>query len=345
MNNLLGNVWILDWLWLILLMVILVSFVIVVLVLVPFKLWFKAFVSGTKISMFKLISLKLRKLNTSLIVNTYITAYKAGLFIDIDELETHLTAGGHIDLLVNSLIMAENFKVDLSIDTAKAIDLSNRNIVEAVKSNINPKTIETENISCVTLDGYEIKIRFKVCLKSNLQNMVGTLGEETIVSKISENAVSVVAGYKNFSEVMQNTEDISANLLAKNLDKGNGYKLISIEVSHVEVGRDFGAEARALQIEEKRLKANLEAEQEKNQIALEEQRMKVKVQEMNVEKVKAETDIPKAIAKSVSEGKMDIMDYYKMQNIIADTNMRKALTKSAGENSENNKKIYFTDDD
>ena len=345
MNYLLGSVLILDWLWLIILGVILITFVVIILILLPFKLWFKAFISGVKINMFKLISLKLRKLDLNLIVNTYITAVKAGLFIDIDELGTHLAAGGHIDILVNALILAGSFKVDLSVDTAKAIDLSNRNIVEAVKCYINPKIIETENISCVTLDGVEAKVKFKVCLKSNLVKMVGALGEESIVSKIGENAVGIVAGFKNCSEIMQNGEEISANLMAKNLDKGNGYKIVSIEISHIEVGKDLGAVARASQIEEERLRANLEAEQQKNLVALEEQKMKVKVQEMNVEKVKAEMDIPKAIAKSVSEGKMDIMDYYKMQNIIADTDMRKALTKSTEITNQDDKKIYFNDDD
>ena len=163
MANLLGSVWILDWLWLIVIGVILIAFiVVVVLILVPFKIWFKSVVSGAKISMFKLISLKLRKLDTNLIANTYITAKKAGLYIDIDELETHLTAGGRIDILVNALIMAQSFKVDMSIDTAKAIDLSGRNVVDAVKANINPKTIETENISCVCKDGIELKLRFKI---------------------------------------------------------------------------------------------------------------------------------------------------------------------------------------
>lgn len=336
MNNLLCSFWLLDWIWLILLGVIIIATIVVVLILVPFKLWFKALVSGARISMIKLISLKLRKLDTNVLVSAYITAKKAGLFIDIEELATHLTAGGHIDLLVTALIMAQSFNVDLSIDEAKAIDLSNRNIVDAVKANINPKIIETNNINCVARDGIEIKIRFKIGLKSNLQQMVGALGEEAIVSKVSEQVVSIISGYKDYAEIMQNTTEISEVLLAKGLDNKNAYKIISIDVVNVELGKDYGAEARASKIEEERLRANMEAEQERNQVALEEQKMKVKVQEMNVEKVKAEMDIPKALAQSVADGKLNIMDYYKMQNIIADTNMRKALTSSANETEEKN---------
>ena len=344
MNNLLCSFWLIDWLWLIILGVILIAFIVVVLILVPFKLWFKAFVSGARIGMFKLISLKLRKLDVGNIVSTYITAHKAGIYIDVDELETHLTAGGHIDLVVNALIMAQSSKVDLSVDTAKAIDLSNRNVVEAVKACINPKMVETENVSCVLKDGFEVKVRFKISLKSNLIKMVGALGEESIISKVMENAVSVVNGYASYADVMANTKEISDILLAKNLDEGNSFRIVGIELCNVELGKDFGAEMRASKIEEERLRANLEAEHERHQVALEEQKMKVKVQEMKAEQVKAEMDLPKALAKSVNEGKLDLMDYYKMQNIIADTDMRKALAKSATE-TDDKKFVNFNDED
>ena len=327
MSNLLGKFVLLDWLWLIILGVILIAFVVIVCIMVPIKIWFRALISGAKVSMFKLIGMRQRKLNVSTIVEAYINAKKAGLYIDIEELETHHTAGGDVNRVVNALVSAYSAKVDLSIETAKAIDLAGKDIFEIVKVCVNPKVIETGIVSAIAKDGIEVKIKARVTVRAVLGKILGNAGEETIIARVTEGIVSTVGGYSNHKDIVQNADLISKMVLSKNLDRGCSYDILSIDISDVDIGRNIGAQLRADQAESDKRIANAKAEERRYIAIAQEQEMKVKAQEMKAAKIAAEAEVPKAMAKAFEEGKMDVMDYYKMQNLIADTNMRKALAK------------------
>ena len=327
MGNLLGKFVLLDWLWLIILVVILIAFVVAVCIMVPLKLWFRTLASGAKVSMFKLMGMKQRKINAHTIVEAYISAKKAGLYIDIEELETHHMAGGDVSKVVNALISAYSAKIDLSIDTAKAIDLAGKDVFEVVKSSITPKVVETETISAIVKDGMEVKVRARITIRANIGKILGGTGEETIVARVTEGVVATVGGYNNHKDVLQNPDLISKAVLTKNLDKGSAYEVLSIDISNIDIGRDIASQLRMNQAETDKQIANAKAEERRFAAIAEEQEMRVRAQEMSAAKIAAEAEVPKAMVKAFEEGKINVMDYYKMQNIIADTNMRKAIAK------------------
>ncbi|MBQ3047715.1 MAG: flotillin-like FloA family protein [Clostridia bacterium] len=338
MANLLLSSSLLNWLWLIILGVILIAFFVVVLILLPVKAWFKGLTCGCKISIFKLIALKSRKANVATIVDAFICAKKAGIYIDIEELETHHMAGGDITGVVNALISAYNAKIEMSVDTAKALDLAGYNVFDVVKSSINPRVVETQVFNAVCKDGIELKARAKITIKGRISKTIGSAGEETIISRVVESVSSAISGSDSHKEVLQNLDFISNMVIAKNLDKGTCFDILSIDIVNVEIGKDIGSIFMMEQAKREQQLSTYKMEERKYKALCEEQELKAKAQKMQIAKIEAEAEVPKALAKAFEEGKINIMDYYKVQNIIADTNMRKSFALS-------NKKTNKDDDD
>lgn len=335
MISLLGSISLIGWILLIVLLLIIIGFIVAVVILVPIKIWFKASTNGAKISMVKLAGLKQRNVDISQIVDNYIIIKKAGLSIDIDEMQTHMVAGGNISNVVNALIAAENAKVDLSVDMAKAIDLSGKDACEVVKNCINPKVIESSEVSAIAKDGIELKVKVKATIKAVISKFLGSAGEDTILARITEGIVGGVGSLGSHQEILRNPDLISKYLLTKNLDKDTAYEVLSVEVSSIDFGRNIGIQLKLDEIEIDKKLSGIKAEEIRAKSILQEQEMRIKTEEMKMEKMKAEAEIPKMIAKAFEEGKMSLMDYYKMQNIIADTNMRKAWTST--NNDEDNR--------
>ena len=331
MINLLGSISLIGWISLAIIFVIVVGLIVAICLLVPLKIWFKALTNGAKVSMVKLVALKQRKVNIPEIVDAYITIKKAGLYMSLDEIETHIAAGGNIYQVVNALVTANNSNIDLSIDLAKGIDLAGKDVYSIVKNSLNPKVIETPEISAISQDGIEVKVKAKITIKSVITRCIGGTGEDTIIAKATEGFVVTIGALSGHREILQNPDLISKTVLAKGLDKGSAYQVLSVDIINVDVGKNVGAQLRMDEVEIDKRRSSIRAEEMRAQAMLEEQKLKLKSQELVAEKLKAEAEIPKAVVKAFEEGKISIMDYYKMQNIIADTNMRKAWTNSNGE--------------
>ncbi len=304
--------------------VLLIIFI-VLIIIVPMKVWFRALVSGAHISMGRLVGMKLRKVDVNMIVEAYVAAKKAGLTIDINELETHFMAGGDVVKVVNALVSAHSAKINLSIDTAKAIDLAGRDVLNAVKVSVNPKVIETPLVSAIAKDGVELHVKARVTVRANIGRLVGGAGEETILARVGEGIVTTVGSAENHGEVLQNPDLISKTVLAKGLDSGTAFEILSLDIADIDVGRNIGAQLRMDTAEAEKRIANAKAEERRAMAVAAEQEMRAKAQEMNAIKIAAEAEVPKAMANAFKDGKLGVMDYYRMQNVVADTDMRKSI--------------------
>ncbi len=313
--------------------VVLIALLVVFIIVVPVKLWFRALVSGAHISMSRLVGMKLRKIDSNMLIEAYVAARKAGLTIDINELETHYMAGGDVVKVVNALISAHSAKINLSIDTAKAIDLAGRDVLNAVKVSVNPKVIETPMVSAIAKDGVELRVKARVTVRANIGRLVGGAGEETILARVGEGIVTTVGSAEDHGEVLQNPDLISKTVLAKGLDSGTAYEILSLDIADIDVGRNIGAQLRMDTAEAEKRIANAKAEERRAMAVAAEQEMRAKTQEMNAIKIAAEAEVPKAMATAFKEGKLGIMDYYRMQNVVADTDMRNSIA-----NGDDNKK-------
>jgi len=314
--------------------ILLITALIVVLVLVPFKLWFRAFVSSAHISMIKLIGMKLRKVECQLIVLNYITARKAGLKITVDELETHYMAGGSVENVVKALVAAYSANIDLTIQKAKAIDLAGRDVYEAVKNTVVPKIIETPEISAVAKDGIELIVKAKVTVVSNMLMQISGAGEDTIIARVGEGIVTTVGSTESHKMILESPELISSTVLEKGLDRGTAYYISSLDIADIDVGRNIDAELNIAKAEAEKRIAQAKAEERKSMAIAAENEMKARVQEMRAEVIRAEAEVPKALAKALSAGKISVNDYYEMQNIQADTAMRNSLSRAEDEKVE-----------
>ena len=309
--------------------VILLALIIVFLCLVPLRLWFRSIVSHAHVPMGKLIGMKMRKVDVTKIVLTYITAKKAGLTITLDELETHYMANGDIERVVKALISAHSANMDLSVQTAKAIDLAGRDVYQAVRTSVVPKIIETPVVSAMAKDGIELKVKAKVTVISNMHMQIFGAGEETIIARVGEGVVTTVGSAASHKIVLENPDLISSTVLNKGLDTGTAYEIVSIDIADIDVGRNIGAELEIANAEADKRIAQAKAEERKCMAIATENEMKARVQEMRAMVVQAEAEVPKALAKALNSGKMGVMDYYNMKNVQADTAMRKALSGSA----------------
>jgi len=313
---------------------VLLAIMVTMLILVPFKLWFRALVSSAHISMAKLIGMKLRKVDCQLITLNYITARKAGLKISVDELETHFMAGGNVENVVKALVAAYSANIDLTVSKAKAIDLAGRDVYEAVRNTVVPKIIETPEISAVAKDGIELIVKAKVTVISNMLMQISGAGEDTIIARVGEGIVTTVGSTQTHKMILESPELISSTVLEKGLDRGTAYYISSLDIADIDVGRNIDAELNIAKAEAEKRIAQAKAEERKSMAIAAENEMKARVQEMRAEVIRAEAEVPKALAKALSMGKISVNDYYEMQNLQADTAMRKSLSNSENEKAE-----------
>ena len=309
--------------------VILVVAIIVFFAIVPFPIWFRALVSGAPISMTKLVGMRLRKIKIGMIVEAYITGKKAGLDIDINDLETHYMAKGDVLKVVNALISAHSANIELTTKTAMAIDLAGRDVLNAVKVSVNPKVIETPVIAAIAKDGIELRCKARVTVRANISRLVGGSGEETIIARVGEGIVTTVGSANTHKEVLENPDSISKTVLNKGLDNGTAYEILSIDIADIDVGRNVGAQLQMDQAEADKKIVQAHAEERRAMAVAQEQEMKAKTQEMRAMVLEAEAQVPKAMADALRTGKLGVMDYYNMQNVQADTARRNAIVNPA----------------
>lgn len=300
---------------------------------VPVGLWITAFFSGVKISMSTLIGMRLRRVAPTRIVNPMIKATKAGLNLKIDEVEAHYLAGGNVNTLVDALIAAQRANIPLEFERAAAIDLAGRNVLEAVQVSVNPKVIETPIIAAVSKDGIEVMAKARVTVRANIERLVGGAGEETIIARVGEGIVTTVGSSDSHKNVLENPDSISKTVLGKGLDSGTAFEILSIDIADVDIGRNIGAKLQMDQAEADKRIAEAKAEERRAMAVAKEQEMIAEVQFMRAKVVEAEAQVPLALAAALREGKIGVMDYYNMKNILADTDMRSSISKMADEDN------------
>ena len=293
-------------------------------VFVPVGLWVSSLAANVKISIFNMIGMKLRRVKPAKIVMPLIKARKAGLNLGVNQLEAHYLAGGNVDNVVNALIASERAGIELEFEKAAAIDLAGRNVLEAVKMSVNPKVIETTNVSAVAKDGIELLVKARVTVRADLERLVGGAGEATVLARIGEGIVTTVGSANSHKEVLENPDDISKRVLSKGLDSGTAFEILSIDIADIDVGRNIGAQLQSLQAEADKNIAQAKAEERRAMAVAKEQEMRAYV-------VEAEAEEPKALAYALREGKLGVMDYYELQNLKADTLMRETIGGSDGE--------------
>ncbi len=293
---------------------------------VPVGLWISALASGVKIRIFTLIGMRIRRIVPARLVNPLIKATKAGLEININKLEAHYLAGGNVDNVINALIAAQRADINLEFERAAAIDLAGRNVLESVRISVNPKVIETPAISAVAKDGIELRAKARVTVRANIDRLVGGAGEETIIARVGEGIVTTIGSAASHKAVLENPDLISRTVLGKGLDAGTAYEILSIDIADVDVGRNIGAQLQTDQAEADKRIAQAKAEERRAIAVAQEQEMIASVQEMRAKVVEAEAEVPKAMAAALRDGKLGVMDYYNMQNVIADTRMRQSIS-------------------
>ncbi len=285
---------------------------------VPVGLWISCLAANVKVSIFNMVGMKLRRVVPSAIVLPLIKAQKAGLKLTANQLEAHYLAGGHVDNVVNALIASERAGIELPFERAAAIDLAGRDVLDAVRMSVNPKVIETPNISAVAKDGIELLVKARVTVRADLERLVGGAGEATTLARIGEGIVTTVGSADSHKKVLENPDDISRLVLSKGLDSGTAFEILSIDIADIDVGRNIGAQLQILQAEADKNIAQAKAEERRAMAVAREQEMRAYV-------VEAEAEVPKAMAQAFREGNLGVLDYYRMQNVKADTKMREAL--------------------
>lgn len=304
--------------------------VVLFFIFVPVGLWISAVAANVKVGIFNLVGMRLRRVAPAKIVFPLIKATKAGLEVKVNQLEAHYLAGGDVDRVVNALIAAQRAGMDLSFEKASAIDLAGRNVFEAVKMSVTPKVVETPLISAVAKDGIELLVKARVTVRTNIERLIGGAGEATVLARIGEGIVTMVGSSQNHNEVLENPDEISKLILEKGLDSGTAYEIISIDIADIDIGRNVGANLQSLQAEADNKIAQARAEERRAMaVALE--------QEMRAAVVQAEAEIPKAMAQALREGHIGVLDYYKLQNIQADTEMKKGIGTGADAYAESKK--------
>jgi len=302
-----------------------IIFLIIFLRFVPVGLWISALSSGAKVGIGALIGMRLRRVAPYKIVLPLIKLTKAGIPIPVAQLEAHALAGGRIDAVVNALIAAHRAKLELPFERAAAIDLAGRDVFEAVRMSVNPKVIETPMISAMAINGIEIKAVARVTVRTNIERLVGGAGEATIIARVGEGIVTTVGSASTHREVLENPDRISKTVLAKGLDAGTAYEILSIDIADVDVGRNIGAALQIEQAEADKKIAEAKAEERRSLAIAEEQEMRAKVQEMRAKVVEAEAEVPLALSEALRKGHMGFMDYINMQNRQADTKMKENI--------------------
>lgn len=293
----------------------------------PVTLWFQALISGVKISLIQLVLMRWRKVPPGTIVMAMITGTKAGLKLEANELEAHYLAKGNVPNVVNALISADKANIDLNFNMAAAIDLAGRDVFQAVQMSVNPKVINTPPVTAVAKDGIQLIAKARVTVRANIKQLVGGAGEETVLARVGEGIVSSIGSAESHKSVLENPDSISKLVLTKGLDAGTAFEILSIDIADIDIGKNIGA---VLQIDQANADKNIaqaRAEERRAMAVALEQEMKAKAQEARAKVIEAETEIPLAMAEAFRSGNLGVMDYYKMKNIQADTQMREEIAK------------------
>src|SRR5699024_2371076 len=301
---------------------------------VPLGLWITAFFSGVKINIGTLIGMRFRRVTPHHIIQPLIKATKAGLDLSADQLEAHYLAGGNVDDVIDALIASQRADIDLEFEKAAAIDLAGRNVFEAVQVSVTPKVIVTPNISAVAKDGIEIIAKAKVTVRANIDRLVGGAGEDTIIARVGEGIVTTVGSASRHTTVLENPDSITKTVLAKGLDSGTAFEILSIDIADLDVGRNIGAKLQTEQSNADKNIAQAKAEERRSMAIAEEQEMRAEVQKQRAKEVEAEALIPQGIAEALRNGTMGVMDYYRLENMKSDTEMRESIS-GHGNNSQN----------
>lgn len=310
----------------ILLILLAVFGLIIMFYVIPVRLWITAIFSGVRLKLFRdLVGMRLRKVPPANIVRSLITAHKAGIFVDTPQLEAHYLAGGQVNQVVNALISADKANIDLSFERATAIDLAGRDVFEAVQVSVNPKVIETPPISAIAKDGIQLRAIARVTVRANIDRLVGGAGEETIIARVGEGIVSTIGSSSTHAAVLENPDNISKTVLAKGLDAGTAFEILSIDIADVDVGENIGAKLQTDQAEADLQVARAKAEERRAAAVAREQEMRASVEEMRARVVEAEAMVPAAISDAFRNGQFGVMDYYNLRNIQADTHMRRSI--------------------
>ena len=293
----------------------------------PVTLWFQALISGVKISLVQLVLMRWRKVPPGTIVMAMITGTKAGLKLEANELEAHYLAKGNVPNVVNALISADKANIDLNFNMAAAIDLAGRDVFQAVQMSVNPKVINTPPVTAVAKDGIQLIAKARVTVRANIKQLVGGAGEETVLARVGEGIVSSIGSAESHKSVLENPDSISKLVLSKGLDAGTAFEILSIDIADIDIGKNIGA---VLQIDQANADKNIaqaRAEERRAMAVALEQEMKAKAQEARAKVIEAETEIPLAMAEAFRNGNLGVMDYYKMKNLQADTQMREEIVK------------------
>lgn len=291
---------------------------------VPIGLWITAIFSGVRVGLGTLIGMRLRKVNPNDIVRPFISASKAGLELDVGQMEAHHLAGGNVGRVVQALISADRAAIDLPWKRATAIDLAGRDVLEAVQVSVNPKVIQTPRVAAVAKDGIQVIAVARVTVRANIERLVGGAGEETIIARVGEGTVSSIGSAASHKEVLENPDQISRLVLDRGLDAGTAYEILSIDIADVDIGRNIGAELQTDQAEADKKIAQAKAEERRAMAVAHEQEMRARV-------VEAEAEVPLALADAFRNGRLGVMDHYRMQNLQSDTRMRTSLAGEDGQ--------------
>jgi uncharacterized protein YqfA (UPF0365 family) len=297
------------------LLIVALAILAMLLYLVPVPLWIAAWASGAYVGLFTLIAMRLRRVPPHTIVTARISAVKAGIDIPLNDLEAHFLAGGNVVRVVNAMISADKASIPLPFKRAAAIDLAGRNVLEAVQMSVLPKVIETPRIAAVAKDGIQLIVVSRVTVRTNIDRLVGGAGEETIIARVGEGMVSTIGSAANHKSVLENPDHISKHILSKGLDAGTAYEILSIDIADVDVGANIGAKLQIDQADADKQIAQAKAEERRAMAVALEQEMRARV-------VEAEAEVPRAMAEAFKAGNLGIMDYYRMKNLQADTEMR-----------------------
>ncbi|MGN0002348.1 MAG: flotillin-like protein FloA [Sphingobacterium composti] len=302
----------------------------ILLYLLPVNLWFTAQLSNVRISLLNLVLMRLRKVPPSLVTNAMITSTKAGLRITTNDIETHFLAGGNVNKVIKALISADKANIPLDFKLATAIDLAGRDVFDAVQLSVNPQVINTPPVAAVAKDGIQLIAKARVTVRANINQLVGGAGEDTILARVGEGIVTTIGSSRDHKEVLENPDRISKTVLSKGLDSGTAFEILSIDIADIDIGENVGAKLQTDQAEADLKVANARAEERRAMAVATEQEMRAKAQDAKAKVIEAEAQVPLALAEAFRSGNLGIMDYYKMQNIQADTDMRASISNPKG---------------
>ena len=316
------------------LFVVAVVVVMVFLHFVPIGLWISAIAANVPVNIITLVGMRMRRVPPGKIVMPLIKANKAGLNVQVNQLEAHYLAGGNVDKVVDALIAAHRAQIPLPFERSAAIDLAGRDVLDAVQMSVNPKVIETPIVSAVAMNGIELKIKARVTVRANIDRLVGGAGEPTIIARVGEGIVTTVGSSASHGEVLANPDVISKTVLGKGLDAGTAFEILSIDIADVDVGRNIGAELQTDQAEADKRIAQAKAEERRAMAVAKEQEMKAYTQEMEAKVVEAQAEVPHAMAEALKSGNLGVMDYYNLRNVQADTDMRAAISEAGSKGAQ-----------